>query len=113
MSAALGILYKYLDPCGIKVLQTMTLRASDPSSFNDPFEVRPAFDQERHDYFAKTHEAFHAQLGTEHSLLGNQTMVELPAEDAIDFGEHLNRRFRHDLSKRFRVLCLSRDAANV
>jgi hypothetical protein len=25
----------------------MTLPASDPASFNDPFEVRPAFDQNR------------------------------------------------------------------
>jgi len=113
MNGASNILYKYLDPCGIKALQTMMLHASDPASFNDPFEVRPAFDQERHDYFAKTHEAFHAQFGSKYSLLGNQSMVGMPTEDAVDFGEHLNLRFRRDLSRRFRVLCLSRDPANV
>ena len=113
MNGASNILYKYLDPCGIKALQTMMLHASDPASFSDPFEVRPAFDQERHDYFAKTHEAFHAQFGSEYSLLGNQSMVGMPTEDAVDFGEHLNLRFRRDLSRRFRVLCLSRHPANV
>ena len=107
------LLYKYLDPDGIQALRNMTLLASDPSSFNDPFEVRPAFDQERHDYYAKTHEAFYAEVGVEHSLLENSSMVGLPTENAVDFGDHINQRFIQELSERFRVLCLSRDPQNV
>ncbi len=91
----------------------MTLVAADPALFNDPFEVRPCFDQERHDYFASTHEAFHAQFGFSHSLLGTGSMVGLPTENAVDFGEQINERFRRDLSRRFRVVCLSRDPSSV
>ena len=107
------LLYKYLDPGGIEALRKMTLVAADPSLFNDPFEVRPCFDQERHDYFASTHEAFHAQFGFPHSLLGTSSMVGLPTENAVDFGEQINERFRRDLSRRFRVVCLSRDPSSV
>jgi hypothetical protein len=111
--ALVPLLYKYLDPAGIEALRTMTLVAADPALFNDPFEVRPCFDQERHDYFASTHEAFHAQFGFSHSLLGTGSMVGLPTENAVDFGEQINERFRRDLSRRFRVVCLSRDPSSV
>ena len=107
------LLYKYLDLDGIQVLSNMTLLASDPSSFNDSFEVRPAFDQERHDYFAKTHEEYSAQFGDKHSLFGDRTMVGFPTENAVDFGDHINQRFIQELSRRFRILCLSRDPHNV
>jgi hypothetical protein len=91
----------------------MLLPASNPSFFNDPFEIRPCFDQERHDYFAKTHESFHANVGFPHSLLGHASMVGVPTENAVDFGEHLNKRFRDELGNRFRVCCLSRTSSNV
>jgi hypothetical protein len=60
------LLYKYLSPEKTKdgtplpllVLQTMRLSATDPRLFNDPFEVRPWFDQERHDHAARTQEAY-------------------------------------------------------
>jgi hypothetical protein len=35
------------------------IRASDPSTFNDPFEVRPAVDQEPKDHFMRGYERFH------------------------------------------------------
>lgn len=108
------MLYKYLDPEGILALRTMTLIASDPTTFNDPFEVRPGFDQERHDYFAKRYESFHeGALGVGNSLLGTRSMVGIPTENAIGFGEHINERFRRELSDKYRVLCLSRDAGSV
>ena len=60
------LLYKYISPENVPggpplpllVLQTMSLIATDPRSFNDPFEVRPWFDQERHDYASRTQESF-------------------------------------------------------
>jgi len=91
----------------------MSLPASNPSFFNDPFEVRPCFDQERHDYFAKTHESFYARLGFPHSLVAKGSMVGIPTENAVDFGEHLNKRFRDELGNRFRVCCLSRTPHSV
>jgi hypothetical protein len=103
------LFYKYLAPSGLKALQTMTLIASDPATFNDPFEVRPAVDQERHNYFAGSHESFHGC----NSLLGNSSMVGIPVENATGFAEQINQRFRDALSKKYRVLCLSTDPHSV
>jgi hypothetical protein len=90
-------------------LSTMTLLAADPRSFNDPFEVRPYFDQERHDHFAKSHESFYqAAIGIKHSLIAGRSMAGIPTENAVGFGENLNKSFRDELGKKFRVLCLSR-----
>ena len=107
------ILYKYLspptgdDPIPI-VLRTQTFLASDPRTFNDPFEVRPYFDQERHDYYAQGHESFYrAAMGIRHSLLKGRSMVGLPVENVAGFGDTLNRRFRDEIGRRFRVVCLS------
>ncbi len=115
------LLYKYLAPDisqdGKRLLpaplRTMTLKASDPRLFNDPFEVRPCFDQARHDHFAQTNEALHAIVGVKHSLLGSQSMVGLPTEDIVGLDDELNERFRSELGRRFRVLCLSRTRSNV
>lgn len=118
----MGLLYKYVEsdqdkdgtPKPTRILRTMRLNASNPLSFNDPFEVRPWFDQTRHDHFAKSHESFHKQVaGIEHSLTGNRSMVGLPTENAADFGEELNKRFRDDLARKFRVVCLSRNPKSV
>lgn len=118
----MSLLYKYVEPDNdthgrskpISILRTMRLSASNPLSFNDPFEVRPWFDQARHDHFAKSHESFHKQVaGIEHSLTGNQSMVGFATEDATDFGDNLNKRFRYDLERRFRVVCLSRNPKSV
>jgi hypothetical protein len=46
-------------------------------------------------------------------LLGNGSMVAIRTENAPGFGERINKRFRQDLSKRFRVLCLSRNPHSV
>jgi len=85
-----------------KQLRTMTLGACDPSSFNDPFEVRPCFDQERHDYYSKSHESFSEQLlGIKHSLIAGRSMVDFPTENAVGFAENLNKRFRDELAKKW------------
>lgn len=116
------LLYKYLPPDNSKdgtpfpllVLQTMRLSATDPRSFNDPFEVRPWFDQERHDHAARTQESFHEQmLGIKHSLIQGRSMAGIPTENASGFGEQFNKRFRDDIARKFRVLCLSKNPKSV
>jgi hypothetical protein len=96
-----SLLYKYIEPDKdkegmprpIRILQTMRLSAPDPLTFNDPFEVRPWFDQERQDYYAKGHESFYKKtLGIEHSLIQERSMVGIPTEHAVGFGEQLNKR---------------------
>jgi hypothetical protein len=104
------VLYRYFDPDGITALRSMFIPASNPLYFNDPFEVRPCFDQDQHDYFAKSHDAFHAQLGVPQEVRKAYSMAGVSTENAVDFGEHLNKRFRDELSERFRVSCLSRTA---
>src|SRR5208282_1107511 len=92
----------------------MTLFASDPATFNDPFEVRPAFDQERHDFYANGHETFYAKrTGFKNSLLGNRSMVGIPVENAVGFGENINKQFREELSRKYRVLSLCQNPHNT
>lgn len=116
------ILYKYLapetgpngEPLLPAPLRTMTLLASNPCSFNDPFEVRPCFDQERHDHFAQAHESFcQRALGIKHSLVADRSMVGFPTEKAVGFAQELNKRFRDEIDRRFRVLCLSKTNNSV
>jgi hypothetical protein len=78
----------------------MALHASDPSAFNDPFEIRLAFDQEAHDYFCSTSSQLASWIGS-------------PTENSPDIGEMITKRFREDVSKKFRVVCLSQTAQNV
>lgn len=40
-------------------------------------------------------------------------MAGIPTENASGFGEHLNKRFRDDIGKKFRVLCLSKNPKSV
>jgi hypothetical protein len=118
------LLYKYVapdligkidkTPRPIRILQTMQLVAADPCSFNDPFEVRPAFNQERHDHAARTSESFHWQmLGVQHSLIKGRSMVGQATETAFGFGERLNKRFRTEIGKKFRVLSLTKNQKSV
>lgn len=115
------LLYKYLapdtSPDGKRLLpaplRTMTLKASDPSLFNDPFEVRPYFDQARLNHFAQTHETFHASVGVQHSLVEGQSILGFPTEDVVGLADDLNERFRNELARRFRVLCLTRTKSNI
>ena len=65
------ILYKYLPPERIDVLQKGVIAFSDPRTFNDPFEVSPVFaadDPEAIELAKKLslegedHEAIHAEI---------------------------------------------------
>ncbi len=118
----MALLYKYLSPEPTKdgitlpllVLKTMRLSATNPCAFNDPFEVRPWFNQIRHNHAARTQESFHKQvMGIDHSLVMGRSMAEIPTENASGFGEHLNKRFRDEIGRRFRVLCLSENPKSV
>jgi hypothetical protein len=109
------ILYKYLapgdhnDPVPV-VLRTQAFLASDPRDFNDPFEVRPYFDQECHDHYAAGHEKFYRHaMGIKYSLLKDESMVGIPVENAVGFSDSLTRKFRDEIGRRFRVLCLGAD----
>ena len=115
------LLYKYIPPKtedGTRlpelILQTLRVSATDPRRFNDPFEVRPWFDQERQDHFVKSHESFYeTTLGVKHSLMQGRSMVGIRPEDAVGFGERLNKRFTDELGEKFRVLCFSRNPKSI
>jgi Protein of unknown function (DUF2971) len=117
----MSLLYKYVPPDlvaetprPLRILQTMQLLVANPCSFNDPFEVRPAFDQERHDHAARTSEAFHwRMLGIEHPIIQGRSMVGQATETAFGFGERLNERFRTEIGQRFRILSLSKNRKSV
>lgn len=114
----MAILYKYIEPVigpgnkpkPILILESLRLIAANPCGFNDPFEVRPWYDQERHDHAERTHNDFHNHFWGREASSG---LVGYPAELAADFAEHHHKRFRDEISARFRVLCLSRSASSV
>lgn len=88
----------------------MRLIAANPCGFNDPFEIRPWYDQERHDHAERTQEDFHSRFwGREQS----RGLIGYPAELAAGFADHRHKRFRDEISRRFRVLCLSRTCGSV
>ncbi|MFO1461673.1 MAG: hypothetical protein U1G08_19995 [Verrucomicrobiota bacterium] len=113
----MAVLYKYLSgESALKTLRSMSLLAGDPMSFNDPFEVRPVFDQARHDAFAQDHESQSKRrwpFSKQFSLLENRSMVGIPTENALDFGDGVHASFRDRLCKRYRVLCLSKTFESV
>lgn len=89
-----SLLYKYVTPDlvaetprPLRILQTMQLLVANPCSFNDPFEVRPAFDQERHDHAARTSEAFHwRMLGIENPLFRDGPWWDKPQKRLLALG---------------------------
>lgn len=108
----MAILYKFIDD--LIVLQNMTLLASDPAGFNDPFEVRPCYDQETHEHFCQGSEDLHHWTGSAgHALIADAAMASFPAETVFGLPDKLNKRFREDLSKKYRALCLSSSAESV
>ena len=40
------VLYKYCDPRGIDILQSLRLKVTPPNQFNDPFEFMPRVETE-------------------------------------------------------------------
>lgn len=114
----MAILYKYIEPTigpgnkpkPILVLESLRLIAANPCSFNDPFEVRPWYDQERHDHAERTNNDFHNHFWGREASSG---LVGYPADLAADSAEHYHKRFRYEIGGRFRVLCLSRSASSV
>lgn len=115
----MAILYKYIEPDkapnGIPkpllIMQSLRLIAADPCGFNDPFEVRPWYDQERHDHAEKTHNEFHDRVWGRKTNGGG--LIGYPAEKAANIAEHNHKKFRDEISRRFRVLCLSRSCSSV
>jgi hypothetical protein len=52
-------------------------------------------------------------LGIEHSLIEGRSMAGLPTENVSGFGEQFNKRFRDDIGRKYRVLCLSKNPKSV
>lgn len=102
----MAVLYKYLN--SLVALEHLTLLASDPATFNDPFEVRPCFDQKAQDAAVQQREAFDlAMYGDVRAFSDAGSMVGVPAENVVGMSETYNATFRRDLSKRYRATCLS------
>ncbi len=108
----MALVYKYLN--SLAALEHMTLLASDPATFNDPFEVRPCFDQESQDAAVQHREVFEkAAYGDARAFTDAGSMFGFPAANVVGMAETYNATFRGDLSKRYRATCLSYSDSSV
>lgn len=119
----MAILYKYVEPDigpnnkpkPVLVLESLRLIAADPCSFNDPFEVRPWYDQERHDHSESSHEKLQRLFRGNRSQhqIGQDSLVGYPAELAAFNADNCHKKFQQGISDRYRILCLSRNPGSV
>jgi hypothetical protein len=110
------VLYKFSDACGAQaILSTQTIRTKSPLDFNDPFEALPAYDDERKNYMISTRREFYNRIGQ--SGMGNLTAEgneeEIPVESWVGLNADQHDQFFEQVSKIYRVLCLSKSPVST
>lgn len=108
-----NLLYKFgTAESAISILGTNTLWATDPMDFNDPFEIFPAFDDERKEVAIASRDKF-GRI-TDSGDLG--TLSELIEKDFPGFGglhEECHGYFFPYVSERYRVICFNQVPTNI
>jgi hypothetical protein len=114
--AVIAPLYKF-SSCGgaAKILENCSLWAKSPLDFNDPFEVLPAFDEERKNMAINSKKDAFRELGLPHRgrLTPHGNEHEIPVEDFVDLQRNYHERFFSAIYPRFRVLCFSERAEPI
>lgn len=108
-----GLLYKFGSAkSALSILGSNSLWATDPMDFNDPFEILPAFDDERREVALASRDRFGAI--TNSGNLGS--LSQSVGEDFPGFGglnEECHGHFFPYVSERYRVICLNQDPSNI
>ncbi len=109
-------LYKFSSCEGAaEILKSCSLWAKSPLDFNDPFEVLPAFDEERKNMAINSKKRFYQTLGRQDGgrLTPDGNEHEIPVEDFVDLQRNYHEPFFSAIYPRFRVLCLSEHAEPI
>jgi len=108
-----NLLYKFgTAESAFSILGTNTLWATDPMDFNDPFEIFPAFDDERTEVALASRNKFGRT--TNAGDLGSIT--QSTGEDFPGFAglnEECHGCFFPYVSERYRVICFNQDPTNI
>jgi hypothetical protein len=109
-------LYKFSSAEGAaKILETCSLWAKSPLDFNDPFEVLPAFDEDRKNLAINSRKEYYGEVGLSYGgrLTPHGNEHEIPVEDFVDLQRNYHEPFYKHVYPRFRVLCFSERAEPI
>jgi hypothetical protein len=103
------VIYKYFHPERSNILKDLKIRFSNPSSFNDPFEGRPRFDQlveQKIDVEVQKHVVANTQLGisAEKTLKFHEDNKKQTLSNHIS---NYSNGFQKEFGAQFRMLCFS------
>ena len=100
---------------GKAILESKCLFTKSPVDFNDPFEVLPAFDEERKNEAILSRKRFYDRIGLpgggDLTAEGNDHLH--PVESFVDLAETYNDPYMATIYRRFRVLCFSEEASPI
>lgn len=103
-------LYKFSSAADAKaILKSRSIWTKSPLDFNDPFEVLPAFDEERKNAAVVSHKTFYQQIGLPGGgdLIADGGEENIPVESFVDLAPTYHDPFFAKVYSRFRVLCFS------
>lgn len=96
----------------LKILESGKLWSADPLDFNDPFEILPAFDDERKDTAVKSRDRSSRIDNTvPQGTLSLEIDAEFPGE--ISLHDQCHEIFFQYVSQYYRVICFNRQPENV
>lgn len=103
-------LYKFSSFQGAKaILENGCIWTKSPLDFNDPFEVLPAFDEERKNEAILSRKRFYQKIGLPSGgdLTAEGDDHKTPVESFVDLAAIYHDPFFASIYNRFRVLCFS------
>jgi hypothetical protein len=102
-------LYKFSSVAGaLSILEGGSLWTKSPLDFNDPFEVLPAFDEDRKNEMVTSRKRFYRSFGVSSGdLVPGGGEENIPVEGFIRLAEIYHDPFFESLYRQYRVLCFS------
>lgn len=103
-------LYKFSSFVGAKaMLENSYIWTKSPLDFNDPFEVLPAFDEERKNEAILSRKQFYQKMGLPSGgdLIAGGGEERMSVESFVDLAAYYHDPFFAKIYQRYRVLCFS------
>jgi len=107
--------YKYLkyDQGALNILEPGTLKFVDPSTFNDPFDSKPYFDEVAAGNFTKHRPDLVKQITNQLGLSPSERMLKKGKHNAFFKDYVISGKHWKSVTSKVGVTCLSRNALNI
>ncbi len=105
-------LYKFSSAAdALSILESGVIWTKSPLDFNDPFEVLPAFDEERKNVAITSRKEFYKKVGLSGGgqLVAGGNEEVIPVEQWVDLAKNYHDPFFEVIAKTYRVLCFGED----